>query len=49
MENKENDKGKKKYHSPKLTEYGDVQELTEATGTAGGADGGWFATMIKTQ
>jgi hypothetical protein len=33
---------KKKYHPPKMTVYGDLKELTEATGSNGASDSGGY-------
>jgi hypothetical protein len=40
--------GKKPYEAPKLLVYGDLTEMTRATGMVGMMDGGPIAGMRKT-
>jgi len=35
--------GKKRYHKPKLVDYGGIRALTASMGLFGASDGGFFA------
>lgn len=40
---------KKGYHRPRLSAYGDIQEITRAVGDNGKNDGGSVANMMMSQ